>query len=303
MDSSGDDTKLADDEVEKDGETIEKYQRFKENLLNPDIRRCSKCGNSQTGDPKDPILICTTCSHRYCYTHGDQHPNTTCNEYERKHHRENLINAALIAKISKPCPKCKSPIQKRSGCNHMKCPKCQASFCWLCMSEIEDKPMPDHFKETNLTSGCRGKQFGGPGSPQENRPVGPCGVCVRSFFALFVLLFVALPSAILTLITFIVISPCLCGCAPFCHVPRGDLGRFVIYSIFRVYSGLITSILLFIIGLVSLPCFCIFCCFRGFFGGATGQDDDDRMAHQYEEEAAREVNYRLIQEEKVADLV
>jgi len=163
------------------GDIAEKYHRFKENLLNPHTRQCSKCGFSQGGDQKNPIMTCETCGHKYCYTHGDQHPTTTCAEYESTHRRENLINAALIAKIAKPCPKCKSPIQKRSGCNHMKCPKCHASFCWLCGEEVEDKPFPEHFKETNLTSGCRGKQFG----QQEIRQFGLCGRCISAFFLLF----------------------------------------------------------------------------------------------------------------------
>jgi len=104
-------------------------------------------------------MTCQKCGHVYCYTHGDQHQNGNCQEYERKHRAENLKNAALISKVSKPCPKCKAPIQKRSGCNHMKCPQCQTAFCWLCGTEIEDTTYPEHFKATNISSACRGKQF------------------------------------------------------------------------------------------------------------------------------------------------
>ena len=43
--------------------------------------------------------------------------------------------SSWITKHTKPCPKCKCAIQKRSGCNHMICSKCKHNFCWVCLGK------------------------------------------------------------------------------------------------------------------------------------------------------------------------
>ncbi|XP_076060868.1 uncharacterized protein LOC143036865 [Oratosquilla oratoria] len=46
---------------------------------------------------------------------------------------EDAANFLWLVTNSKPCPSCRSPIQKNEGCNHMKCSKCKFDFCWVCL--------------------------------------------------------------------------------------------------------------------------------------------------------------------------
>ncbi|GIX72467.1 ankyrin repeat and IBR domain-containing protein 1 [Caerostris extrusa] len=46
---------------------------------------------------------------------------------------EQAENSLWMVTNSKPCPNCKSPIQRNEGCNHMKCIKCKYEFCWVCL--------------------------------------------------------------------------------------------------------------------------------------------------------------------------
>uniref|UniRef100_A0A131Y3K0 RBR-type E3 ubiquitin transferase n=1 Tax=Ixodes ricinus TaxID=34613 RepID=A0A131Y3K0_IXORI len=48
-------------------------------------------------------------------------------------HTEDAANSLWMVTNSKPCPSCKSPIQKNEGCNHLKCCKCKHDFCWVCL--------------------------------------------------------------------------------------------------------------------------------------------------------------------------
>ena len=55
-------------------------------------------------------------------------------------------------KVSK-CPKCKAPIYKSEGCNHMTCYRCNAEWCWICHMVTED--YDSHFSPGSIF-GCSG---------------------------------------------------------------------------------------------------------------------------------------------------
>jgi len=84
--------------------------------------------NCRTFDcPNCLASICTTCS-------APSHGGMSCAAYARlaadgtddfqKWKEENGV---------KECPKCKTSIEKVSGCNHMTCGGCGAHICWVCL--------------------------------------------------------------------------------------------------------------------------------------------------------------------------
>ncbi|XP_063237548.1 uncharacterized protein LOC134539440 [Bacillus rossius redtenbacheri] len=89
-------------------------------------------------------------SHFFCWEClGEAHAPCGCAQWQQWQHKisevkpeelrascvetEDAANCLWLVTNSKPCPNCKSPIQKNEGCNHMKCSKCKFDFCWVCL--------------------------------------------------------------------------------------------------------------------------------------------------------------------------
>ena len=62
------------------------------------------------------------------------HSGLSCKEYDEEHAKTTEL---WKQSNTKPCPKCKAPIEKNEGCDHMTCAKCKYEFCWLCMASFK----------------------------------------------------------------------------------------------------------------------------------------------------------------------
>ena len=103
---------------------------------------------------------CNICNKVFCFEclrTEEEHEKKSCKEY-LKQEEENEEKIFKKNEIFKKCPHCNMPTQKNGGCNHMKCPKCNGEWCWLCETKIvnPDKlDVPKHYK----IGQCRDKQF------------------------------------------------------------------------------------------------------------------------------------------------
>ncbi|CAD8111859.1 unnamed protein product [Paramecium sonneborni] len=79
-------------------------------------------------DPKTNLINCQ-CGQIVCFNCGQiAHNGIQCEDAIQIDFKNALVKYQI-----KYCPKCKSHIQKNSGCNHMTCIQCQFEFCWVCL--------------------------------------------------------------------------------------------------------------------------------------------------------------------------
>ncbi|XP_050233757.1 probable E3 ubiquitin-protein ligase ARI8 [Mercurialis annua] len=79
------------------------------------------------------------CSWEFCWNcQEEMHSPVDCEtagNWIRKNGSESE-NMNWVIAYTKPCPKCKSPIEKNAGCSHMTCRfSCKHQFCWLCLGD------------------------------------------------------------------------------------------------------------------------------------------------------------------------
>ncbi|CAD8204881.1 unnamed protein product [Paramecium pentaurelia] len=109
----------------------EKYQRFlKRQLISKDknVRWCPRidCENYVIGQGNN-LLICS-CGQQICFKCGSQyHQEISCDQAMDFQY----LQARKKLQVN-DCPNCSVPIEKKGGCNHMTCYKCQYEFCWIC---------------------------------------------------------------------------------------------------------------------------------------------------------------------------
>ena len=83
-----------------------------------------------------PLDVNCSCGHNFCFTCGEESHRPADCEMRKKWIIKNSAeseNLNWILANSKPCPKCKRPIEKNYGCMHMTCAMCKYEFCWLCL--------------------------------------------------------------------------------------------------------------------------------------------------------------------------
>ena len=104
----------------------------------PDCKGALECTQGASGlvanTPCD--MACTLCDTTLCWTCGaEAHRPLACSilrAWQLKASAESG-NMNWILAHTKPCPKCKRPIEKLAGCMHMTCQApCRHEFCWLC---------------------------------------------------------------------------------------------------------------------------------------------------------------------------
>ncbi|KAF9891314.1 translation termination inhibitor protein itt1 [Aspergillus nanangensis] len=100
----------------------------------------------------DRVAICEDCNYAFCCVckkgwHGELQRCFPRRAAELS--VEEKATEEYLRLYTSPCPTCNAPCQKRMGCNHMKCFKCDTHFCYLCSSWLcEDNPYR-HFNDIN----------------------------------------------------------------------------------------------------------------------------------------------------------
>jgi ariadne-1 len=102
---------------------------------------CEYAVNFDAGTRKNYDVSCL-CSYSFCWNCTEEaHRPVDCDTVSKwiiKNSAESE-NTNWILAYTKPCPKCKKPIEKNQGCSHMRCrPPCGFEFCWLCLGSYRE---------------------------------------------------------------------------------------------------------------------------------------------------------------------
>ncbi|KAI6172412.1 RBR-type E3 ubiquitin transferase [Aphelenchoides besseyi] len=92
------------------------------------------------------------CGNIFCFDCGSEwHEPASCDALKKwmKMMAEDRESMKWLHMHSKPCPKCKSPIEKNGGCDHLRCKSCKHEFCWLCMGNWIGHRQCNRYKQAN----------------------------------------------------------------------------------------------------------------------------------------------------------
>ncbi|KAL4609825.1 hypothetical protein ACB092_08G008800 [Castanea dentata] len=129
-------------------EDKEKYSRYFIRSYIEDNRKTKWCPAPGCDYAVDFIVgsgsydVTCRCSYSFCWNCTEEaHRPVDCGTVAKwilKNSAESE-NMNWILANSKPCPKCKRPIEKNQGCMHITCtPPCKFEFCWLCLGAWSD---------------------------------------------------------------------------------------------------------------------------------------------------------------------
>eukprot|EP01059_Diplonema_ambulator_P003792 TRINITY_DN13498_c0_g1_i2.p1 TRINITY_DN13498_c0_g1~~TRINITY_DN13498_c0_g1_i2.p1 ORF type:complete len:2071 (+),score=687.48 TRINITY_DN13498_c0_g1_i2:533-6214(+) len=130
------------------------------------IKACTTvdCRGFVRKDAGGGFVRCVECGEEVCMGCDDErhkapeYRRLTCamlRDRLRKDNEERQAEAALAG--FKKCPRCKTPTEKSTGCNAMKC-RCGCGWCWLCIKDCGADAHP-HFGEKHTK--CYSKLFHG----------------------------------------------------------------------------------------------------------------------------------------------
>jgi hypothetical protein len=89
--------------------------------------------------PDGRIFLCSACLTSVCTTcNVIAHDGLSCEELKDLNFEGTKAFQKYMAQNDvRPCPKCKTNIEKSYGCNHMECAQCKTHICWGCMKVFE----------------------------------------------------------------------------------------------------------------------------------------------------------------------
>ncbi|CAL1403748.1 unnamed protein product [Linum trigynum] len=97
---------------------------------------CETAVKFEVGEKSNYDVVCD-CSHEFCWNCSeDAHRPLDCATVLRwiRKNSSDSENVNWVLANTKACPKCRHPIEKNQGCNHMVC-KCRHHFCWMCLGD------------------------------------------------------------------------------------------------------------------------------------------------------------------------